>query len=136
MYLDLTGGLLAGRLSAGLILASGAWIEAVLARHPGVPAGPGLAAAAVLLAWHLRQRRRAPTAAEFDAGGWRLRLSGGRWVDARLHRSSRLVGTTIALRWLAGGRSYGAWLTPFDLAPHRLRSLAARLVVQAARTSR
>ena len=103
--------LLAERLSLGLACATAPVVEAVLARHPGAPAGAGLVVAALLVAGVWFQRRRRPRSVALPAGP-----------------GSRLLGSSVVLRWQSAGRSGALWLTPADLPRETLRSLAVRLV--------
>jgi hypothetical protein len=103
--------LLAERLSLGLACATAPVVEGVLARHPGAPAGVGLAVAALLVAGIWLQRRRRPSSLALLAGP-----------------GSRLLGSTVVVRWQAPGRSGSLWLTPADLPRETLRLLAVRLV--------
>jgi hypothetical protein len=135
MSLELPRRLLADRLSALLILGCGVVLEAALWRHPGLPAGAGVAAAGLLWTWHLRRVRGAPTQAVWGLHGWRLQLADGRWIDADLGRGTRLLGPSVVLRWQAEGRTFGAWLTAAELPRPVLRSLAVRLRAQGSRAA-
>jgi hypothetical protein len=108
---DLPRWLLAERLSLGLACATAPVVEAVLARHPGAPTGAGLAVAALLVAGAWFQRRRRPRSLALPAGP-----------------GSRLLGSSVVVRWQSPGRSGSLWLTPADLPRETLRSLAVRLV--------
>lgn len=123
---------LADRLTLGLAVAAGVVLEAILALHPGAPAGAGVAVAAVLLAWQWQQRRRRPQALEFTPAGGSLRLRDGHALPFVLGPGSRVLGTGVVLHWRAPDRSAALWLTPADLPREALRRLAVRLV--AART--
>lgn len=103
--------LLAERLSLGLACAVAPVTELVLARHPGAPAGVGLALAALLVAGVWLQRRQRPRSLHLSAGP-----------------GSRLLGPSLVVRWRASGRSGVVWLTPADLPRETLRTLAVRLV--------
>ena len=103
--------LLAERLSLGLACATAPVVEAVLARHPGAPAGAGLAVAALLVAGVWFQRRRRPRSLALPAGP-----------------GSRLLGSSVVVNWQSPGRSGSLWLTPADLPRETLRSVAVRLV--------
>jgi hypothetical protein len=103
--------LLAERLSLGLACAAAPVVEGVLARHPGAPAGAGLAVAALLVAGVLLQWRRRPRSLALPAGP-----------------GSRVLGSSLVLQWQSGGRSGAFWLTGADLSRETLRSLAVRLV--------
>jgi hypothetical protein len=133
MSLELPRHLLGDRLSVSLILGCGLAVEAAAWRHPGLPVGIGALLAALLGTWHLVRARRAPVHAEWGPGGWRLKLADGRWVEATLVAGTRLLGSSVVLRWHADGRTVGAWLTPADLPRSRLRRLAVRLQAQAMR---
>ena len=103
--------LLAERLSLGLACATAPVVEAVLARHPGAPAGVGLAVAALLVAGAWIQQRHRPRSLVLQAT-----------------TGSRLLGSSLVVRWQSPGRSGALWLTPADLPRETLRSLAVRLV--------
>lgn len=103
--------LLAERLSLGLACAVAPVVEAVLARHPGAPAGAGLAVAALLAAGAWFQRHRRPRSLVVSAGP-----------------GSRLLGSSVVVHWQSAGRAGALWLTPADLSRETLRSIAVRLV--------
>jgi len=120
--------LLAERLSLGLACATAPVVELVLARHPGAPAGVGLAVAALLVAGLWLHRRRRPQAMDFAPAGGSLRLAQGGPLAFEAGRGSRLLGSSVVVHWRAPGRSGALWLTPADLPRETLRSLAVRLV--------
>ena len=103
--------LLAERLSLGLACATAPVVEAVLARHPGAPAGAGLTVAALLVAGVWFQHRRRPRFLVVPAGP-----------------GSRLLGSSVVVPWQSAGRAGALWLTPADLPRETLRSIAVRLV--------
>jgi hypothetical protein len=119
---------LADRLSLVLAVAAAVVIEAVAARHPGAPAGVGVAAAALLALGLWFQRRHRPQALEFAPGAGCLRFPDGRQQPFRPGAGSRLLGTSVVLHWQSPGRSGSLWLTPADLSREQLRALAVRLV--------
>jgi hypothetical protein len=119
---------LADRLSLALVVAAAVVIEAVAARHPGAPAGAGVAAAALLALGLWFQRRRRPQALEFAPGAGCLRFRDGRQQPFQPGAGSRLLGTSVVLHWQSPGRSGSLWLTPADLSREQLRALAVRLV--------
>jgi hypothetical protein len=114
MTVELPRWSLADRVTVALVVAAGVVIEAVAAGWDGARSGVGLAAAAVLLVWHARHRAGRSLSLELQPAG---------------NGASRLLGSTIVLRWQSatGGRQ-GLWLTPFDLPRRTLRQLAVRLV--------
>jgi hypothetical protein len=119
---------LADRLSLALVVAAAVVIEAVAVRHPGAPAGVGLAGAALLALGLWSQRRRRPRVLELaPEAGW-LRFPDGRQQPFRPGAGSRLLGTSVVLHWQSPGRSGSLWLTPADLSRGQLRALAVRLV--------
>jgi hypothetical protein len=128
MIVELPRWPLADRLTLGLGLAAGIVLEAVLARYPGVPAGIGGVAAALLLLWFAGQRRKRPLAIEFALPVGRLRYRDGRQVPFVVGPGSRVFGSTVVLHWQTADRSDALWLTPADLSHEALRRLAVRLV--------
>jgi hypothetical protein len=118
---------LADRLSLALVVAAAVVIEAVAARHPGAPAGVGVAAAALLALGLWFQRRRRPQALEFASGAGCLQFRDGRQQPFQPGAGSRLLGTSVVLHWQSPGRSGSLWLTPADLSREQLRALAVRL---------
>ena len=119
---------LADRVSLLLALASGATIEAVLARYPQAPLGVGVAVTALLAAalWYARRRR--PLVLELAPGGGSMRLRDGTRAPFRPGIGSRVLGSSVVLHWRSAGRSGSLWLTPADQPRETLRALAVRLV--------
>ena len=135
LTIDIRSPLLADRLTAGLIVTAAVVIEVVAARHPDARTGLGVASGALLGLWYRLWVRRRPTllgAALDGAGRWQLRLSDGRVVPAVLQPGSRVLGSTVFLRWQAGRRAHSAWLTGLDVGPARLRDLSVRLLASGA----
>jgi hypothetical protein len=128
MIVELPRWPLADRLTLALGLSAGFVLEAVLARYPGAPAGIGVATAAMLLLWSVRQRRRRPLALEFALSVSRLRFGNGHAVPFVLGPGSRVLGSTVVLHWQSADRADALWLTPADLSREALRRLAVRLV--------
>jgi hypothetical protein len=118
---------LADLLSLGLVVAAAVVVEAVAARHPGVPAGLGVAAAVLLVLWLQFQRRRRPRTVVLTPGAGHLRLPDGRQLPCRPGTGSRLLGTSIVLHWRSPGGSGSLWLTAADISRERLRALAVCL---------
>jgi hypothetical protein len=136
LTLEIPPRLLADRATVGLVVACAVAIEAVAARYPEGPVGLGAATGVLLALWHGLWVRRSPTVvgATLDrAGRWRLRLSDGRAVAAVLQPGSRVLGSSVVLRWKTGRRVLSAWLTGWDLPPDRLRELTVRLLASGGR---
>jgi hypothetical protein len=127
MTVELPRLLLADRLTWLLILGSAGMTEAVLWRHPGLPAGVGLAAAVGLCLWQRAMRRKAPVTAVLGASGWRIQCRDGACLAARAGPGTRVLGRSVVLHWCSGRRSGRLWLTPADLRPEVLRLLILRL---------
>ena len=130
MSLDLPTRLATDWLTWGLIFACGVVVEIVAARHPGVPAGGGLAATGCLALWYrvrTRPGRVLRTASLAGDGSWRLQFQDGHGVPARLIPGTRVLGRSIVLRWSVDRRVHTVWLTPWDLSDARLRRLTVRL---------
>jgi hypothetical protein len=137
LTLEIPSRLLADRATVGLILACAVAWEVVAARHPAGPAGIGLVAATLLSAWHWVGRRRGPALirASLDRSDrWELTLSDGKSVPAVLRPGSRILGSSVVLRWQAGRRVRSMWLTAWDLPPEQLRELTVRLRASSAQT--
>jgi hypothetical protein len=135
LTLEIPSRLAADRVTTVLVVACALVIEVVAARHPGGPVGLGVAVAILLTAWHRLRTRHAPaiTVATVDGqGAWRLELSDGRSLAAVLLPGSRVLGTSVVLRWRAGSVVRGTWLTGWDLPPDRLRELTVRLLASGA----
>lgn len=130
MTLELPAWLLADRLAVLLVVTCAVVIEAVLLRHPGGVVGPGLLVGAALASWQwsrLKAGRRLRTLTLAADGQWRLQYGDGRTVTAQLARGSRLLGSTVALKWRGLGVPRAVWLTPADLSRTALRGLHVRL---------
>jgi hypothetical protein len=130
LTLDLPRRLLSDWIAIGLCLASGPFLETASDRYPGVPAGVGLGAGALLLAslWASRVGRPALCRAILaESGAWQLDLADGRQVPATLLPGSRSLGPTLLLRWRTGERTVSRWLTGFDVPVADLRRITARL---------
>jgi hypothetical protein len=122
--------LLADRIAAGLAVGCALVIEAVAARYPEPQAGLGVAALVLLAAWtwHGRRRARGLAGLSIDADGhWHTLYSDGRVVPSRVLPGTRLLGSTVALRWQAAGEVRSAWLTPWDVPAGQLRELTVRI---------
>lgn len=119
---------LADRLTVGLLLAVALVVEAVAARHPGVPGGLGVAAAAVLAVVFQLERRHRPRVLVFARGASHLEFADGSQRSFVPGTGSRLLGSSVVLHWRTPGRSGAAWLTAADLPRETLRSLAVHLV--------
>lgn len=126
--LELPRRLFADRCSVGVIALAAVAVEAMVASHPGGPAGVGLAIAGVLAFWQWRLARARPQVVEIGPELARLRFGHGRYVPATLTPGVRLLGGTVVLHWCSAGRRQAAWLTRADLGRETLRALAVRLV--------
>lgn len=122
--------LLADGVAAGLAICSALTIEAVAARYPEPRMGLGIAALALLAAWLWYRRRGAAgvTGITVDRdGSWQTVLADGRSLPSQVLPGTRLLGSTVALRWRVGTKVRHAWLTPRDVPAPQLRELAVRL---------
>ena len=122
--------LLADRLTVALAAAAAGVVESVLANHPDVPAGFGLALGVLLVGgqlWRMRNARTAVGARLDPAGGWTLLTPDGR-QPAELVPGSRVLGSTVVLRLRAAGGVRQVWLTESDVPASRLRELRVRLL--------
>lgn len=119
---------LADRLALALVPAAGLVVEVVLARHPGAPAGWGVAACLLLVGTLWLQRRRRPRAVVLGPEGGCLRFGDGAEEPCRPGHGTRLLGAGVVLHWQGRTRSGSLWLTPADLTRAELRRLAVRLV--------
>lgn len=131
MTIEIPARTLADRAVPLLTGACAAVIEAVAGRHPGAPAGIGIAVGLAIAAASLWRRRYnpRPTRASLDAAGdWRLTFADGGSRPAILCRGTRVLGSSVVLRWRAGERSFFAWLTVRDVPGPRLRELRVRLL--------
>lgn len=121
---------LADALALGLAGVLGVVVEAVMARQPQGLTGAGLLLAVALAAW-LGSRRRAGgrlhRAALAKDGAWRLTFADGRLAEATLLRGTRILGSSVVLKWRVEGRAKSVWLTRRDVPPPVLRNLAVRL---------
>jgi hypothetical protein len=124
---ELPARLLADRITVALALACVAAIEVVLARHPGAPAGIGLATGAGLLLWQWRRTRGRPRRVTAGAEGVALVFERGGGPVPVADRGSRVLGRSVVLHWAGGGRAAvrpgTLWLTPADLPRETLRAL-------------
>lgn len=122
--------LMADRLTVALAVAAAGVVESVLANHPGVPAGLGLALGAVLIGGQLLRMRnvRITIGARLDpASGWVLLTRGSR-QPAELMPGSRVLGPTVVLRLRTADGVRQVWLTERDVPACRLRELRVRLL--------
>jgi hypothetical protein len=138
LTIDLPPRLVADRVAVALIVACAVTIEMAAARHPAAPAGLGVVASTLLSLSYAWRSRRLPavTAATLDgAGQWRLVLADGTSTVAELAPGSRILGSSVVLRWTTGGRHLrSAWLTSRDVPQERLRQLTVRLLASGTRT--
>lgn len=121
-----------------MIVVAAVTVEAVAARYPGVPFGLGLVASALLGLWHWSAQRRGPAlvGATLDRDGrWWLAFGDGSTAPATLLSGSRVLGSSVVLRWGSTGRgARSVWLTPRDVPSERLRELTVRLLASGARS--
>ena len=136
MTLELPARLFADRLALGLAIAGAVAIEAMLARHPGGPAGPGLAAGAALLLWQWRRLRDRPRAVVAGAAGVALWFHGSPEPVPATGPGARVLGRSVLLHWRSGRRSGTLWLTPADLPREALRALRVCFVAGRASSAR
>ncbi len=137
LTLEIPRRLLAERATVALVVACVLAIEIVATRYPEGPVGAGLVAGMLLLAWDRLWVRRAPRveAAGLDKEGrWLLRFSDGSTRPGVLARGSRVLGSSVVLRWRTAVGVRSVWLTRQDLDADRLRQLTARLLSSGART--
>ena len=127
VQIELPGRLLAERLSAYLCIACGAFGEAVIARYPELPAGPGALLAALLLAARVLTRRRIRALQFSGPCRCEARMVDGRRTECRLGPGTRLLGPTILLDLEQDGRREAIWLTPLDVGPGSRRRLSLHL---------
>ena len=131
LTVELPARLLADRLSIALVVACAFAIEATLARHPGLPAGPGLVAGGLLLLWHWRRSQRRPGRIAIGREGIAVQLAGCDAIVPATGPRARVLGGSVVLHWRDAGVNGTAWLTPADLPRDVLRAIRVR--VQACR---
>lgn len=120
----------ADRAAACLAVCCGLAIELVAARYPDPQPWLGVAVLGLLAAWLWYRHRRAAGVAGLSIGPdgqWRTHFDDGSALPSVPLRGTRLLGTSVALRWKAGERVRSAWLTRWDLPAGQLRELAVRL---------
>lgn len=133
MTVDLPARLLAEQLTWALAVASAVALEAMLARHPGLPQGPGLAAGGLLLLWQWARCRRRPVRVSIGPDGVAVQLSGASPTLRATGPRARVLGRSVVLHWRGADGAGTLWLTPFDIPRNALR--AARVRIQAARAA-
>jgi hypothetical protein len=133
MTVDLPARLLADRLTWALAVCCAVAIEVALARHPGLPPGPGLAAGGLLLLWHWRRLRRRPNRVAIGPDGVGVQVDGAAHPVPATGPRSRVLGRTIVLHWRGADGAGTLWLTPADLPSDALR--AARVSLHAGRAT-
>ncbi len=133
MTVDLPARLLADRLTWALAVACAVALEAMLARHPGLPPGPGFAVGGLLLLWQWRQRRHRPVRVWIGPDGVGVQFGG---ASARLRAMgprARVLGRSVLLHWRGAEGAGTLWLTPLDVPRDTLR--AARVCIQVGRAA-
>ena len=133
MTVELPARLLADRLSVVLAVACALAIEAMLARHPGLPPGPGLAVGGLLLAWQWRRSRRRPSRIAIGPDGVAVQPAGRDVTVPATGPRARVLGRSVVLHWRDANATGTAWLTPADLPRDLLRAIRVR--VQARRAA-
>jgi hypothetical protein len=136
MTVDLPARLLADRLTLALAVASALAVEMTLARHPGLPPGPGLVAGGLLLLWQRRRLRRRARRVSFGPDGVAVHPDGGeRWVCGT-GPGARVVGRSVLLHWRDACGPGTAWLTPADVPAYALRAIRVRIQATRAAAAR
>ena len=128
--LELPAWPLADAVALGLVGVLGVVVEAVMARQPQGVTGAGLLLAMALAAWLASRRRasgRLARASRAADGGWRLTFADGRGAEATLARGTRVLGSSVVLKWRVEERAASVWLTHWDLPQPVLQSLIVRL---------
>ena len=128
--LELPAWPLADTVALGLVGALGVVVEAVMIRQPQGVTGAGVLLALALVVWFgsgRRASRRIALAALAADGGWRLTYADGRAAEATILRGTRVLGSSVFLKWRVDGRPASVWLTHRDLPRPVLRALAVRL---------
>jgi MYXO-CTERM domain-containing protein len=136
LRIELRPWLLAERVAAGLVACCALVIEAVAAQYPEPRPWLGIAALVLLASWAWRRRANAAGLAGVSVGPdgqWLTLFADGTTQPSELLRGTRLLGSTVALRWRAGRNVRYAWLTPWDVSAGKLRELAVRLHAAAIR---
>jgi hypothetical protein len=132
MTLDLPAALLADRVAGLLVVSCALALEAVLARHPGSPAGLGLALGMILSAWQWRRTVGRPLRLSVDPSGVFLLFEGAVAPVPAHGPRTRVLGRTVVLDWCdrrgPGWRRGSLWLTPADVPADALRALRVALV--------
>jgi hypothetical protein len=133
MTVDLPARLLADRLTWALAVACAVALEAMLARHPGLTPGPGLAVGGLLLLWQWRNRRHRPLGISIGPDGVAVQLGGACAPLRATGPRARVLGRSVVLHWRGADCAGTLWLTPLDVPRDALR--AARVRIQAARSA-
>jgi hypothetical protein len=133
MTVELPARLLADRLSIALAVACAVALEAALARHPGLPPGPGVAVGGLLLVWQRWRAKRRPGRVAIGPDGVSVQPVGRDATLSATGPRARVLGRSVVLHWRDAGASATAWLTPLDLPREVLREIRVR--VQARRTA-
>lgn len=132
MTLELPAHLIADRVTSALAVASGVALEAMLTRHPGSIAGPGLVLGLILMAWQWRRTRRRPRRLEVGPSGVSLVFGPATAPVPADGRRARVLGRTVVLPWHdrpgPGSRQGTVWLTSADVPVQALRALRVALV--------
>ena len=127
MTVELPASLLADRLTVALAVACAIAIEATLARHPGLPWGPGLLIGGLLLLWQWRRSRRRPRRIAVGPDGVAVQPAGRDVTVRATGPRARVLGRSVVLHWRDAGGAGTAWLTPADLPRETLRAIRVRI---------
>jgi len=136
MTVELPARLLADRLSVALAVACALAIEAMLARHPGLPPGPGLAVGGLLLAWQWRRSRRRPSRIAIGPDGVAVQPAGRDVTVPATGPRARVLGRSVVLHWRDADATGTAWLTPADLPRDVLRAIRVHVHDSPAKAAR
>jgi hypothetical protein len=136
MTVELPARLLADWLSVVLAVACALAVEVTLARHPGLPAGPGVVVGGLLLAWQWRRSMRRPRRITIGPDGVAVQPAGREVVVHATGPRARVLGQSVVLHWRDAGAAGTAWLTPADLPREALRAIRVRVQARRAAAAR
>lgn len=118
---------LADRMTWTLVLACAVSIEVVLARHPSLPPGPGLALGSLLLLWQWLRLRRRPSRVSIGPDGVGVQLRGSSATVPAMGPRARVLGRSAVLHWRGADGAGTLWLTPADLPSDALRAIRVHI---------